>query len=974
MAVIPVIYPTLLTMNTGSITKPFLKAVAEDLIHRFGINLSSICVVFPNKRARLFFSQYLGETSEGKTVWSPSYRTISELVRELSGLTLADKIQLLFELFSVYKRITGTFENFDDFYYYSEILLSDYEEIDKSLVNARDIFRNLSDQKVIENYFNYLSDNQLIAIRQFWSSFNGKPISKDQKEFIRFWDILYEVYVSFREQLMRKQLAYEGMIYREVAEKLSGTDTVLFPFERYVLVGFNALNACEEILFNHLKNINKAIFYWDYDEYYTRSDAHEAGYFIRGNSRRYKAPDLSVDYSNLTKTNKNIIVLPVSSTTAQAKAIPAVFSMLKLSGENDFRHTALVLPEERLMLPVLYSLPECIRDVNVTMGYPLRESSVFAFIELIYQLYRNSMDHPGDETVFFYKDVIALLKHPFVCSYYKDIVDQLIGNIRKNNRTYVGIKELHQMHELQLFFQPVKSAADSVSCILSMLKYTVCNLLADNKRPINQLQLECIYQAYTGITRLSDILSTSDLTFSAQLFFRLIRKICRGMTVPFAGEPLAGLQILGILETRLLDFENVIVLSMNEGIVPRSLPLSSFIPNNLRFGFGMSVPEHHDAVYAYYFYRLIQRASNVFLMYNESADGLRTGERSRFIHQLANEAPFRIKEIRLETSFAESPVKKIVIEKTQPVLSRLNAYLDEAAECWLSPSAINEYINCPLKFYFHHIASLKETEEVAEAIDPLIFGNLLHVSMYELYKPYVGKDINQDIISGIIKEDNKLESTIISSFHRVLYKTVIPKTNELTGMHTIIKEIIKKYVVQMLKADHSNCPFHLLSLEERYRMSVPLVLQGRKKQVRIGGIIDRIDQYKGAIRIIDYKTGPEKLSFQSLESLFTALPLKRNDAVFQVFLYAYLYKHKFPDAPVIPCLAFLRDSYKPDFSWLLKDQSDRSEVLEFRSYDQPFGEHLKFMLEILFDPSKPFTQTSAEEFCGFCEYRRICHR
>jgi len=954
--------------------RPFLQDVAEDLLRQFGNNLSSLCVVFPNKRARLFFSRYLAESAGGRTVWAPAYRTITELVQEFSGLTLADKTQLNFELFSVFKKTTGAADNFDDFYYYSEMLLADFEEIDKSMVNAHDLFSNLSDQKSMESSFDYLSENQLNAIKKFWNSFNPGRISNNQQEFLKFWDLLYDIYEAYRQQLKEKKLAYEGMIYREVSAMIQGSGTLNFSFTYYVLVGFNALNACEEILFGHLKKTGKSLFYWDYDEYYTKNEWHEAGYFIRDNCRRYPAPDPSKHYSGLTSASGNITVLPVSSTTAQAKILPAVFRMIGLSENSDYRHTALVLPDEKLMLPVLYSIPSHVRDINITMGYPLKESSVYAFIELIYTLYRNASGETGKRMAFYHKDLVAFLKHPFIYNHNKDIADKLISDIRENNRAYIGIEDLQKVSEFQLFFRHVNTAPETVSYLSDLLELSLRNLLKPGNNKTDPLQLECIYQAYQGIRRLSEILGTTDLTFSSQLLFRLIRKIFRGMAVPFAGEPLAGLQILGILETRLLDFENIVILSMNEGIMPRSLPLSSFIPRNLRFGFGMPVPEHYDAVYAYYFYRLIQRAKNVFLIYNESADGLVTGEPSRYIHQLVYEPPFHVKEVRLEAKLHEIPAKPIVIEKTTGIIAKLDRYLDGNSASWLSPSAINEFINCPLKFYYHRIANVNETEEIAEDVDPLIFGNLLHGSMHELYKPFTGKDIDRAIITNLIQQENKLEDILSIAFDKEFYKSGTGQERKLTGMNLIIKEIIRKYVLQILNADLNNCPFHIISLEEEYRTAIPVMDRARERRMQIGGIIDRVDQYHGITRIIDYKTGMENLYFGGLESLFSAIPSKRNDAAFQVLLYAYLYRRKFPDNPVIPCLVFSRKSNKPDFSWHLKDQSDHTEVLEFTRFEKLFGEGLKSSLEKLIDPTLPFIQTSDEDFCALCAYRGICHR
>jgi CRISPR/Cas system-associated exonuclease Cas4 (RecB family) len=964
-------------MEDRNLNKPFLKYVAEDLLNRFGNNLSQVCVVFPNKRARLFFSLYLGEASGGKTIWAPAYRTISELFQELSGLTLSDKMQLILELYSVYKKITGTADNLDDFYYYGEILLADYEEIDKSLVDAHDLFRNLADLKSMEGSFDYLSETQVSAIRQFWSSFHQDRVSTGQKDFLKFWELLYEIYGAFHEQLKGKKLAYEGMICRQVAGMIQKTDPIRFGSERYVMVGFNALNGSEEILFRYLKRQDKALFYWDYDEQYTASSWHEAGRFIRDNIKQFPAPDQSFHFSGLAAIPKKISVIPVSSATAQAKIIPAVFRLMGLSAASDLRHTALVLPDERLMMPVLYSLPAEIRDINITMGYPLRESSAFAFLRLIIQLYRNSVDTDAGETAFSHRDVIALLKHPFVYSVHKSIADERIRQIQEKNKEFIAIGELHQNSDLQVFFRPVKNADEAVTCLIGALEYAIRVLLENQAKStgdVNPFQLECLYQAYTAISRLSDILRESGLAFSSRLLFSLVQSMCAGMAVPFSGEPLAGLQVLGILETRLLDFENVIILSMNEGIMPRSMPISSFIPGNLRYGFGMPVPEYHDAVYSYYFYRLIQRAKNVFLVYDESADGLVTGERSRFIHQIAYENLFTIREIRLETNITPRIEIPIIRQKKDQVLEKLNAYFDGKSGKYLSPSSINEFINCPLKFYFHRIASLEEMEEVSEEIDPLIFGNILHASMHQIYESCRGKEVSREILDSLISREDNLEELLLKSFQTELYHSDFFRIRELEGMHLITEEILKKYILQLLKADRNNTPFHLVSLEEKYRAALRLQHRAAGKTAQIGGLIDRVEQANGFIRIIDYKTGTENLAFKNLESLFTALPSERNDAVFQVFLYSWIYRKNFQGTRVVPCLYYVRGSYKQGFTGFIKDQSDHTEVKDFARYEAAFEDRLVTVLETLADPSLPFIQTTDEAFCANCTYRKICHR
>jgi CRISPR/Cas system-associated exonuclease Cas4 (RecB family) len=955
--------------------KPFLMDVAEDLLQQYGHNLSSICVVFPNKRARLFLSHYLGEASGGKPVLAPVYKTISELVQEISGLVLADKMQLIFELFSVYQGVTGKTENLDDFYYYSEVLLSDFEDVDKNLVNARDLFNNLSEQKSIEGQFEYLSENQLNAIMQFWKSFDSKNVSNDQKDFLKFWDLLNDIYATFRLRLKEKKLAYEGMIYRETAEKIKGSTSINLAFEQYIFIGFNALNKCEEVLFHYLKKLDKALFYWDYDEYYTHSILHEAGYFVRENIKRFPSGKPSDNCRNLLTIPKSITLLPVSSTVAQAKALPAIFENIGLNLDSDFGQTALVLPDEKLMIPVLYSLPEVIRDINITMGYPLRESSVFAFIEQLYYLHKNSINSPGDSTAFLCENVLDFLRHPFVYSYHKDSVDNLIKSIQETKKVSVPLAVLHQFDDMKLYFQHLQNADGTISYLLNILEKIIRNLLSLKDRDENKLQLEFLYQAYSSINRLSEIIHNNNLEFSSHLLFRLIRKILNAMTVPFSGEPLAGLQVLGILETRLLDFKNVILLSMNEGIMPRSPQLSSFIPNNLRFGFGLPIPEHHDAIYAYYFYRLIQRVTNVFILFNENAEGLLTGERSRFVHQLVYDKAFIVKELHLDTSISVTVEKPITIQKNNAILEKLNTYFMGDSGSWLSPSAINEFINCPLKFYFHHLVPLKEAEEVTEEVDPLIFGKLVHRSMHQFYKPYVGKEMNSDIIKDLIKRDEHLEEIVTKAFYRELYGSGTQQGKELAGMHLIIKEIVIHYLQQILTIDAKNSPFQIIALEEKYQMDFPVRQYNEIKLIQVGGVIDRIDRHMESIRIIDYKTGKSKPTFNGTGSLFTEIPSKRNDAAFQVFLYAFLCREKFPEARITPCLYYLRESYRSDFNLILKDQSQKNTgVHDFAAYHHPFSENLKSTLERIVNPSEPFNQTTDLKYCSLCSYKTVCHR
>ncbi len=949
---------------------PFLKEVARILLQKYGNNLSSLCVVFPNKRARLFFSHYLGELSDERPVWAPAYRTITELISDLSSLVLTDKIQLIFELFSSYKKISGTAENVDDFFYFSEILLADFDDIDKNMVNAADLFRNLADLKSIDYSYAYLSENQLNAIRQFWSSFSGSKSSQTRDDFLRFWDLLLQLYLSFKECLKQKNMAFEGMIYRDVADAILNENSLQLRFDLYIFVGFNALNKSEETLFAYLRKINKALFFWDYDDYYLRNDWHEAGLFVRENIKRFPAEKLSVSFNNLVPGNKEINVLPVSSSVTQAKIIPALLEKIGITDNADLKQTAIVLPDERLMMPVLYSIPDDIKDVNISMGYPFQDSSVYTFTESVCLLYSNSLCRQSKTKAFYHKDVIALAMHPLIHNYYRESAEKLIHDINNKNRIYINIDELRQYQGMDLFFRDVDTSADILTMLIDLMQLSIQNIVKSGARKDDYLQLEFLSSALNSILRVADILPQ----ISPKILFNIIRKILKSLSVPFTGEPLSGLQVLGILETRLIDFHNVIILSMNEGIMPRPSRASSFIPGNLRYGFGLSVPEHHDAIYAYYFYRLIQRARKIILVYNQHADGLFTGEPSRFIYQLKYDSTFQLKEINMETSITALPAQPVIIHKTGTIMDYLRKFTASSGNHWLSPSAINEYINCPYKFYLTRILTLKEAKEVVEEIDMPLFGNLLHTTMQEIYQPYTGIELHADAIKEIIKQDGLIEDALRKSF--ISNNLKYEQSEELTGMHLIIKEIIKHYALQILKYDQHHCPFTIISLERPYNSVVSVEVENQIINVNIGGVIDRVDRHNGVVRIIDYKTGTPEQNFENTESLFREIPSKRNDAVFQVFMYSRLFMDNNPDQKAVPCLLFLRESYGNDFSILLNDKSRKANVTDFSEYYKPFDESLKTVLSELFNQSVPFRQTGDEKYCGIikCPYRNICHR
>jgi hypothetical protein len=957
----------------------FLQDIAGQVYSKYKNVLSDICIVFPNKRARLYFNKYLSELTD-KPLWSPEYYTINELMQHLSGFQVADPLTRIFELYHAFKKVTQSHESFDDFYFYLEILSADFDDIDKNLVDPEDIFQNLAKIKSIESYFNYLTDNQIEIIRRFWNTFQPVNISEDQKNFLSLWESMYRIYKLFNDTLRNKNLAYEGMAYREVINKINEGKLNNLNAQKYIFIGFNALNKCEKQLFRYLLNTEKAEFYWDYDNYYINNKIHEAGYFLRNNIKEFTAPVNPIKHDNILKQEKNISFISVPSNIGQAKIISRCLDRTGNLMDIDLNRTVVVLADENLLLPVLNSIPEEISEINVSMGYPFKETSVYSLIEKLVDTHRNKKITGNGKIQFYYRDVIALLKLPVFNEIIGEEINNLINRITSRNKVFIDINEFGTGNFIADIFIDIQEPKDIPSYILGILD-TVIDNYKHKKSEINteiKVELDFIYNAYIYIQRFREILQTTAIEFSLNTVFRLLANILKRLTIPFSGEPLAGLQIMGILETRTLDFDNVIMLSMNEGIFPKSQNIPSFIPISLRYGFELPTPEHQDAIYAYYFYRLIQRSKNIHLVYNSRTDGLFTGERSRFMHQIFYESVFKVNEESYAYDISPVTAKSITAGKNIDILNTLKEYAKSDSAAYLTPSAINTYINCSLRFYFRYLAKLKEPEEVIEEIDPGLFGSILHKSINLIYKPYTNELLDRNILNQITDNKSIYELAVNEAFVEEYFKEKNVKGNmDITGRNLIIKEVIKKYLIRILEIDKLYAPFRIISLEKKYTAYLPVVINNNPEKVRIGGIIDRIDQKEGKLRIVDYKTGQAENSFKGIESLFDDKGSQRNNAVFQTFMYCLIFSYNNPDSYIIPSLYFIRESFANDFNFrivLNKGRKDNQTVDNFELISGDFSQRLKQTIEDIYSGEKEFTQTDDLKVCRLCPYLRICHK
>ena len=956
--------------------KPFLYQVASLFYEKWEAEVSRLAFVFPNRRTGLFFQKYLSEVAE-TPLFSPTILTINDLFIQLSGKQSADRISMLFILYDIYIRQSGSTETFDEFLYWGEMLLNDFDDIDKYMANARMLFSNVTDLREIENDFDFLSDEQIAAIRSFWSSFYPRGDTPNQQQFLAVWQVLYDLYEEFRATLAAEGKGYEGMIFREVVESMERGESPDLPYEQIVFVGLNALSVSEERFLAQLQKREIADFYWDYVSDKVTDPDNKASYFV---SRNLKSFPSSMKLPPEEKVKTEIEVIGIPSGIGQAKHVYTLLSdwckEAEMSSEEALR-TAVILPDEHLLIPVLNAIPEQIRRINVTMGYPLAGTPVASLIEYILALQKN-VRYIDRNPLFYFRDVLPVLNHRYILSTSPEIISSLVKEITENNKIYISHTELEKTPLLEILFTPVTGVEAFSDYLIKVLEELnkVMSALSDEEEEdapqrTNDLEQEFIFHYFTTVNRMKEVMKDARIEMKIDTFFRLLKRVTDTITIPFHGEPLSGLQIMGVLETRALDFDRLIILSMNEGIFPQRKAANSFIPYNLRRGFGLPTYEHQDSVCAYHFYRLIERASHVSLLYDTRSNGLQTGEVSRFVHQLHYhyEVPMRDKLVVYNVSSSKTP--PLAVPKREDIMRRLDAYRKGGSKA-ISASAINTYLDCPLKFYFSVVEGIREEEEVSETIESDVFGSILHKVMEELYKPFQGKMVTVDLLKAIRKDTALLTGAIARAFASEFFKTEVVRS--LTGQNYLIGEMIRKYVEKILERDGKLTPFVYIESERKINGLISL---SDHSEIRLKGFIDRVDEVLDAIRIIDYKSGSGTTTFSSIESLFNKEEKDRAKAVMQVFMYCWMYAHftENKGKTIQPGIYYVRSLFSDPFDPSVYHRIERGKsekVEDFSGYAQAFEEGLRGCLDEIFNPEIPFTQTPTGKACSYCPFKGIC--
>jgi CRISPR/Cas system-associated exonuclease Cas4 (RecB family) len=923
-------------------------------IHAEYPQLDDVTVVFPNRRAMLYFRKALSSLLT-QPAFAPRLLTIEEFIAGFSGLHVPDKLELVHRLYRAYTETVQHDEPFDQFYFWGDMLLRDFDEVDKYLANAGWLFKDLSHQKELDSLFDYLTEEQRKFLLDFWGNFQG-DLTINKKKFLDVWRHLGDVYQHYRNQLRAEGLAYEGMLHRAVAEDPDVLGRWEQP-EQLVFAGFNALTKAEEVIIGWFTSRGSKM-YWDLDEYYVNNKIQEAGEFFR---QYQQHPSFRETFDAAVPANfrapKSIRMIGAVQPIGQAKVMSQLLADQLQQGMVP-EETLVVLPDEKLLMPVLHGISGSVDKLNVTMGFQLVNTPVFSLIELLVELQqRRKDDH------FHHRAVLGLLNHPYGVAPDPDVAAAKRKEILSKNRVWVPVGLLASGTDLHRLIFSVDTGTPVMTYLRDVLS------LIGTLDSITEFDREYIFHFVRHINRIEAVLG-ADFT-DHQAFIRFLRQYVRSQKIPFSGEPLQGLQVMGMLETRNLDFKNVFLLSLNEGSLPSGGSKGSYIPHNIRKAYALPTVQHQDAMYAYLFYRVLQRAENIWLFYNTETDVLGQGEMSRFLQQLVYESGLPIEQTMLHNAIQPTPIHPIVIQKDEGTWDELMRINNRTGKyTGFSPSALNTYIECRLKFYFQQIMRIREPDEVEEQVDARIMGNLLHTIMERFYIQLAERKGNRLVTASDFDDLQETINQLLDEAVRKLYHLDPQKPVVYEGQLKLISAIVHRLVKQIVQRDKAYAPFVIEGVEQDLSAALPI---GREPgRVVIGGIIDRLDRKENVVRIVDYKTGRDTLEFDSIESLFSREG-KRNKAAFQTLVYTWMYHNRFAGSQaLVPGLVNMKNLFHDDRAFGLVMKKERVE--DATSLLPEFEMRLIELMEEIVNPDVPFDQTADLEICKYCPYARICYR
>lgn len=943
----------------------FLESVAQYYLARKSeADWTDLCFVFPSHRAGVFFKNALRRQIGNRIIFGLRIVTIDELIGSNETLQQADKLTLCFELYKTYCDVFANVESavldFDVFYSWAPMFLGDFDDVDKYLVDARQIFSNLNELEKISDDLSYLSENQRRAIQQFWNvTFMSKDDGSDEQYRLRFiatYEHMYELYETFRNRLRLKGLAYAGMLYRDVAENRASTNFLLDGSMRYAFVGFNALTTSEQQIFKRLRDTGVADFFWDYTEAMLRpifeNDDHGAGRFMRQFVKEFQAPR---DYE-LPK-NQSVPEFVITNYAYPQGQVAKVSQFLQNNYSDDSaERTAIVLTDENMLIPVISALPDNVHKVNVTMGYPLKFTQMFGLAELLQRLHRQrNQQIVNGETTYYHRDVLAVLRHSVVASIVGDKTGELVRKIVGDNMIRVPQHELTADDDLlSKIFKSIE--VKGVAKYLLDIFETIYNRYIDD----NEMLRECAYSMVKTINRFGDLVSASDVDIAdTDLEFVMFISMAKMQTVDFCGLPLAGLQVMGILETRAVDFDNLVILDLNEGVFPKSGTANTFIPYVLRKSFGLPTHEFQDSIFSYYFFRLINRAKHVELLYTSYVEGERKGI-SRFLLQLIYEMRIDVTRKVAVHNLCLSQNTNPPITKTPEIMARLRRRC--TSDGYLSPSSLSTYIECPKRFCLTRVLGIYEADEVTEEAGNQHIGTIFHYVMENLYRP--GMVFTEDE-RKLLGNTAHIKQLICKGFETFL-KINNCTEESLVGRNILYFNLILEYVRNVLAGEQIGMTF--VAAESNLRLDFKA---GDNLTLCIGGKIDRQHRLSDGRRlyVADYKTGSTKGKrdcFASADELFDPGKHDKVKHIFQTMFYCMLLKMSGVAEPLYPSVIWTRSKKaSPEILY-------NKEIVSFDQVRDDFEAALRRLLAELFDENIPFTPTENAKSCDYCPVAVIC--
>lgn len=947
------------------------------MLAKWGTDMSRIVVVFPNKRAALFMNEYMARMA-GKPMWSPAYTTISELFGKHSEYVVGDSIKLVCDLHKSFVKCTGIDETLDHFYGWGQLLLTDFDDIDKNMADADKIFCNLKDIHELDD-LSYLTDEQRELLKRFFANFSHDQETELKKRFLSLWSHFGDIYHDYNQRLRNQGIGYEGAIYREVATRKD----VEFEYDTYIFVGFNLLQKVEQELFANLKKAGKAHFYWDFDTYYMPRNnsayTNAAGKYIAMYLEDFpnELDVCSADiYQNMRRPKD------VSFVMASTENIQARYASQWLREEGRClagRKTAVLMCDEAILAPIIQSLPPEADKVNITSGFPLGMTPIASFVSLLLDTYTSGI--AGKGTCYRAQYASKLLRHAYT-RYISDKANDVYATIKEQHLVYPDQATLTMNGEdqgLALLFKTINIGN------VHLLHHveTIIKLIGVNAKDTEDAFLqESVFRMYTIINRLEQLAANGDMDVDINTLRRLIKQLIAAATIPFHGEPVVGIQIMGVLETRNLDFKHLLLLSCNEGNMPKGVNDSSFIPYAIRKAHGLTTIDNKVAIYSYYFHRLLQRAEDITIVYNNTTDNGHTGEMSRFMLQMMVDGQQKIKHYNLLADNSPIAHKPKSVSKTGSIKEKLDGMKS------LSPSAINRYIKCPLMFFYQYVASIKEPDCEDDVVDNRMFGNIFHKSAQLIYDDIMSHNngrIEKASIQKYLNTKGLLESIVDRAFNEELFKVKNSmRSPYYNGLHLINRKVLIEYLRQLLHSDQRTAPFEMLALEDAVYTQIAFETEDNNvRKIRIGGIIDRLDRVTDArtgvstIRVVDYKTGIQATrKIKEIEEIFSDMNIsqKHSDYYLQAILYSLIVdnstKYNKQKDCVSPALLFVKQASKENYDPVL--EIDSQKIANVREYKVEFEQHLKEVLHDIFNTNLPFTPTTDNTRCDKCAYRRIC--